>query len=136
MNIHDGVVFADNLKVANTRPMKTEAGVGLIDWGETCPPGPVRGTWLAAPYVEHPYDPAGGVSIRDRRIGGAIGLCMTPDMALFGDPALKVSVRVSDKIALVMDALGGTGKAVVRPSFRRGAPLGPHQPVETMWLIC
>lgn len=60
--------------------------------GATVRPELFRGTWLAAPYIDHHYDPADGISIRDGWIDvpTAPGLGVTPDETLFGDPILEV----------------------------------------------
>ena len=64
-----------------------------VHMGATLEPRRFRGTWLAAPYIEHHYDPASGVSIRDGWIDvpEGPGLGITPDEALFGDPVLEIS---------------------------------------------
>ena len=60
--------------------------------GATVEPRLFRGTWLAAPYIDHHYDPAGGVSIRDGWIDvpDGPGLGVTPDESLFGAPVLEL----------------------------------------------
>ncbi len=63
-----------------------------VHMGATVRPNLFRGTWLAAPYINHHYDPAGGISIRDGFIDVPTGpgLGVTPDETLFGDPILEV----------------------------------------------
>lgn len=63
-----------------------------VHMGATVRPDIFRGTWLAAPYIDHHYDPTGGVSIRDGWIDvpTAPGLGVKPDEALFGTPTQEV----------------------------------------------
>ena len=63
-----------------------------VHMGATVEPRLFRGTWLAAPYIDHHYDTAGGVSIREGWIDvpDGAGLGVTPDETLFGAPLLEL----------------------------------------------
>lgn len=68
-------------------------GAACVHMGATVTPRLFRGTWLSEPYIDHHYDPAGGIAIRDGWIdvpeGPGLGVC--PDAARFGEPILKVA---------------------------------------------
>lgn len=61
--------------------------------GATVAPPLMEGAWLAAPYIEHHYDPENGVRIRDGHIQlpKGPGLGIRPDTSLFGDPVASFS---------------------------------------------
>ena len=56
--------------------------------GATVRPVLNEGVWLAEPYIDTPYDPAGGIKITGGHIDvpDGAGLGITPDAALFGAP--------------------------------------------------
>ena len=58
-----------------------------VQLGATVSPKTYEGTWLAQPYIEGHYDPAGGIKIEDGHIAvpNGSGLGVTPDPAVFGD---------------------------------------------------
>lgn len=62
-----------------------------VHLGATVAPELFRGTWLAAPYIEHHYDPANGVRIEKGEISVPVGpgLGIVPDESLFGAPVLE-----------------------------------------------
>ncbi len=63
-----------------------------VHMGATVRPKLFRGTWLAAPYIDHHYDPVGGISVSEGWINvpPGPGLGVAPDEAIFGDPILEV----------------------------------------------
>ena len=63
-----------------------------VHMGATVRPNLFRGTWLAAPYIDHHYDPDSGIEIRDGWIDvpQGPGLGVTPEEEMFGDPILEV----------------------------------------------
>jgi len=63
-----------------------------VHMGATVSPEIFRGTWLAAPYIDHHYDQKNGIEIRDGWIDVPIGagLGVTPDEDLFGAPVFAV----------------------------------------------
>ncbi|MEM7270732.1 MAG: mandelate racemase/muconate lactonizing enzyme family protein [Pseudomonadota bacterium] len=63
-----------------------------VHMGATVDPRLFRGTWLAAPYIDHHYDHEHGIEIKDGHIAAPSlpGLGVTPDEAIFGDPILEV----------------------------------------------
>lgn len=63
-----------------------------VHMGATVRPNLFRGTWLAVPYIDHHYDPSGGIEIRNGWIDvpEGPGLGVTPDETLFGAPVLEV----------------------------------------------
>jgi len=56
-----------------------------VQLGATVSPKTYEGTWLAQPYIEGHYDPAGGVTIEDGHIALPVGpgLGVTPDPDAF-----------------------------------------------------
>lgn len=59
-----------------------------VHMGATVAPELFRGTWIAAPYIDHHYDTKNPVEIVDGciKVPTGSGLGITPDLALFGDP--------------------------------------------------
>ena len=56
--------------------------------GATVQPRLNEGVWIAQPYIDHHYDPAGGISIVDGhlQLPAGPGLGVTPDHTAFGEP--------------------------------------------------
>ena len=56
-----------------------------VQLGATVSPNTYEGTWLAQPYIEGHYDPAGGVAIEDGHIAvpSGPGLGISPEPAVF-----------------------------------------------------
>ena len=57
----------------------------------TVDPKIFRGTWLAAPYIEHHYDPENGVAVDKGGIAVPFGpgLGVNPEEGMFGHPILR-----------------------------------------------
>ena len=56
-----------------------------VQLGATVSSNTYEGTWLAQPYIEGHYDPAGGVAIEDGHIAvpSGTGLGISPEPAIF-----------------------------------------------------
>lgn len=59
--------------------------------GATVDPNLNEGVWLAAPYIDHHYDPHGGIGVKDGfiTVPTGPGLGITPDETLFGVPVVS-----------------------------------------------
>ena len=59
-----------------------------VHLGATVHPRLNEGVWIAQPYIEHHYDPEGGISIEDGhiRLPAGPGLGVVPDATIFGPP--------------------------------------------------
>lgn len=63
-----------------------------VHMGATVDPRLFRGTWIAAPYIEHHYDDQNPIQAQDGEIAVPThaGLGVTPNEALFGPPILEL----------------------------------------------
>ena len=63
-----------------------------VHMGATVAPDLFRGTWIAAPYIDHHYDRENGIVVAGGQIDvpAGSGLGIVPDETLFGDPVLSL----------------------------------------------
>lgn len=87
-----------DMAAARRAPVSVDDGWGgdiiaaaCVHMGATVAPEVFRGTWIAAPYIEHHYDRENGVEIIDGHIDvpSGPGLGVIPDETLFGAPVLS-----------------------------------------------
>ena len=59
-----------------------------VHMGATVRPELLQGVWIAAPYIDHHYDPVAGISVVDGHIDvpKGPGLGIAPEVSLWGGP--------------------------------------------------